>query len=102
MSSQAAHHDIDIPYLARLARLEITEEEAGVFGGQIERILGHVEQINKLNVEGIEPTAHAITVFDVIRTDTVDESLPKKTVLENAPRSANGLFAVPKVLEGSA
>ena len=99
MSTNAPHHTIDVPYLARLARLEITPEEVELFGGQIGRILDHVEQMNKLDITGIEPTAHAITVFDVIREDTVTESLPKETILENAPRSANGLFVVPKVLD---
>ena len=55
--------------------------------------------MNKLDISGIEPTAHAISVFDVIREDAVTESLPKATILGNAPRSANGLFLVPKVLD---
>jgi aspartyl-tRNA(Asn)/glutamyl-tRNA(Gln) amidotransferase subunit C len=99
MSTNAPHHTIDVPYLARLARLEVTPEEVEIFGGQLGRILDHVEQMNKLDITGIEPTAHAITVFDVIREDGVTESLPKTTILENAPRSANGLFVVPKVLD---
>lgn len=99
MSNKAPHHKIDVPYLARLARLEVTPEEVEIFGGQLVRILDHVEQMNKLDISGIEPTAHAITVFDVIREDGVTESLPKETILENAPRSANGLFVVPKVLD---
>lgn len=99
MSNNAPHHTIDVPYLARLARLEVTPEEVEIFGGQLGRILDHVEQMNKLDISGIEPTAHAITVFDVIREDGVTESLPKETILKNAPRSANGLFVVPKVLD---
>ena len=99
MSNNTPHHSIDVPYLARLARLEVTPEEVEIFGGQLGRILDHVEQMNKLDISGIEPTAHAITVFDVIREDGVTESLPKETILDNAPRSANGLFVVPKVLD---
>ena len=95
----APRHTVDVRYLAQLARLELTEEEEDLFGGQIGRILDHVEQMNRLDITGIEPTAHAITVFDVIREDAVQESLPKKTILENAPHNANGLFLVPKVLE---
>ena len=97
--SSAPHHTVDVPYLARLARLELTQEEIDLFGGQLGRILDHVEQMNKLDISGIEPTAHAITVFDVIREDGVTESLPKESILENAPRRANGLFVVPKVLD---
>lgn len=96
---KAPHHTIDVPYLARLARLEVTPEEVEIFGGQLGRILDHVEQMNKLDISGIEPTAHAITVFDVIREDVVVESLPKATMLGNAPHNANGLFVVPKVLD---
>jgi len=99
MSNAKPHHSIDVPYLARLARLEVTQEEIEIFGPQLGRILDHVEQMNKLDISGIEPTAHAITVFDVIREDAVTESLPKKTILENAPHNANGLFVVSKVLE---
>jgi aspartyl-tRNA(Asn)/glutamyl-tRNA(Gln) amidotransferase subunit C len=99
MSTNSPHHTIDVPYLARLARLEVTPEEVEIFEGQLGRILDHVEQMNKLDISGIEPTAHAITVFDVIREDGVTESLPKAAILENAPRSANGLFVVPKVLD---
>jgi aspartyl-tRNA(Asn)/glutamyl-tRNA(Gln) amidotransferase subunit C len=98
-ASQTPHHKIDVPYLARLARLEVTPEEVEIFGGQLGRILDHVEQMNKLDISGIEPTAHAITVFDVIREDVVEESLPKATMLGNAPHNANGLFVVPKVLD---
>ena len=99
MSTDAPHHTVDVPYLARLARLELTQEEIDLFGSQIGRILDHVEQMNKLDISGIEPTAHAISVFDVIREDAVTESLPKATILENAPHNANGLFLVPKVLD---
>jgi aspartyl-tRNA(Asn)/glutamyl-tRNA(Gln) amidotransferase subunit C len=98
-SPQSPHHVVDIPYLARLARLEITPEEAALFGGQIGRILDYVEQMNKLDISDIEPTAHAISVFDVIRQDAVTESLPKEVILKNAPHNANGLFVVPKVLD---
>ncbi len=98
-SPNTSHHLIDVPYLARLARLEITPEEAEVFSGQLGRILDYVEQMNQLDVTGIEPTAHAITVFDVIREDMVGESLPKSVILNNAPHNANGLFVVPKVLD---
>ena len=99
MSSDSPHHTIDVPYLARLARLELTQEEIDLFEGQLGRILDHVEQMNKLDISGIEPTAHAISVFDVIREDAVTECLPKATIMENAPHNANGLFLVPKVLD---
>ena len=90
---------IDVAYLARLARIQLTADEEALFTEQLERVLEHIAKINTLDLSGIEPTAHAITVFDVVREDVVGESLPKQVVLEEAPHAANGLFVVPKVLE---
>ncbi|MBM3857900.1 MAG: Asp-tRNA(Asn)/Glu-tRNA(Gln) amidotransferase subunit GatC [Verrucomicrobia bacterium] len=92
-------HTIDVAYLARLARLQLTAEEETLFTGQLERVLEHIAKINKLDLSNIEPTAHAISVFDVIREDLVGESLPKQVILDQAPHQANGLFVVPKVLD---
>ena len=100
MSSPTSAPDaMDVPYLARLARIAITPEEAVLFSGQLENVLTHIEQINQLDLTGIEPMAHAISVFDVVREDVISESLPKETILAQAPHNANGLFMVPKVLE---
>jgi aspartyl-tRNA(Asn)/glutamyl-tRNA(Gln) amidotransferase subunit C len=90
---------IDVAYLARLARIQLTADEETLFTGQLERVLEHIAKINTLDLSGIEPTAHAISVFDVVREDVVEESLSKQVVLEQAPHQANGLFVVPKVLE---
>ena len=90
---------IDVAYLARLARIQLTTDEEVLFTSQLERVLEHIAKINTLDLSGIEPTAHAISVFDVVREDVVGESLPKQVVLEQAPHQANGLFVVPKVLE---
>ncbi|MCX6957340.1 MAG: Asp-tRNA(Asn)/Glu-tRNA(Gln) amidotransferase subunit GatC [Verrucomicrobiae bacterium] len=90
---------IDVAYLARLARIQLTTDEEVLFTSQLERVLEHIAKINTLDLSGIEATAHAISVFDVVREDVVGESLPKQVVLEQAPHQANGLFVVPKVLE---
>jgi aspartyl-tRNA(Asn)/glutamyl-tRNA(Gln) amidotransferase subunit C len=90
---------IDVSYLARLARIQLSADEEALFTGQLERVLEHIAKINKLDLNGIEPTAHAISVFDIVREDVVGESLPKEVLLEQAPHTANGLFVVPKVLE---
>ncbi len=90
---------IDVAYLARLARIQLTAHEEALFTEQLERVLEHIAKINKLDLSGIEPTAHAISVFDVVREDMVGESLSKQIVLEQAPHQANGLFVVPKVLD---
>jgi len=98
-SDSMTTHTIDVPYLARLSRLQLTADEETLFTGQLERVLEHIAKINKLDLSKIEPTAHAISVFDVVREDVVGESLPKQVALEQAPHQANGLFVVPKVLE---
>jgi len=90
---------IDVAYLARLARIQLTADEEALFTGQLERVLEHIAKINTLDLSGIEPTAHAISVFDIVREDVVGESLPKQVALEQAPHAANGLFVVPKVLD---
>ena len=92
-------HPLDVAYLARLARIILTPEETELFTQQLDRVLEHVERINQLDLTGIEPMAHAISVFDVVREDEPHESLSKVEALANAPHQANGLFIVPKVLE---
>ena len=92
-------HLLDVPYLARLARITLSQEESELFSKQLDRVLEHVALINKIDLTGLEPMAHAISVFDVVREDKPQPSLSKKEALANAPHQANGLFIVPKVLE---
>jgi aspartyl-tRNA(Asn)/glutamyl-tRNA(Gln) amidotransferase subunit C len=90
---------IDVAYIARLARLNLTPEETAVFEGQLIEVLRHAEKLREVNVENIEPAAHALPMFDVFREDEARPSLSQEEALRNAPRSANGLFVVPKVVE---
>lgn len=94
-----AAHEINVRHVARLARLDLTEEEIKTFEGQLSRVLEHIDLLSKLDVSGVEPTAHAHPVFNVIREDTPGTSLPREAVLANAPRVANHLIIVPKVVE---
>lgn len=91
--------ELDVRYVANLARIAISDEEVATFQGQLSRILDYVTQLEKVDVSGVEPTAHANPVFNVFREDEVRESLPKAEALANAPRQANGLFSVTKVIE---
>lgn len=91
--------DLDVKKVADLARLALTESEIVEFQGQLGRVLEHVEQLSRLNLDGVEPTAHANPVFDVFREDSPTQSLTKQAALANAPQQANGLFIVTKVLE---
>jgi len=90
---------IDVTYVAQLARLQLSPEEIERYQAQLSQILSHVENLGALNVEGIEPTAHAFPQTNVFRKDEVRPSLPVSEALKNAPQRVNDLFKVPKVVE---
>ena len=71
-----AESDLDIRYLANLARLELTDQEAETYGAQLSKIIHHVEQLSTIDVTGIEPTAHATPVFDVLREYQTSKGSP--------------------------
>lgn len=89
----------DIHYAANLARIELTDEEEARMGAQLGDILGYVEKLKELNVDGVEPTAHANPVRNVTRPDEVRQGLSREAALSNAPRVVNGLIMVPKIVE---
>ena len=90
---------MDIEKVARLARLELSEEEKVTFGSQLEQILTYMEQLNRLDTSGVEPTSHAIPVYNVFREDEVKPSLPQEEVLAIAPDEEDGHFKVPRIIE---
>jgi aspartyl-tRNA(Asn)/glutamyl-tRNA(Gln) amidotransferase subunit C len=90
----------DVRYTAQLARLNLSEEEIAKFQAQLGHVLGYVEKLSAVDVAGVEPTAHAFAVQNVFRADEPRPSLAVSQALANAPRSANGLFVVPKVIDG--
>ena len=90
---------MDIEKVARLARLELSEEEKATFGSQLEQILTYMEQLNRLDTSGVEPTSHAIPVYNVFREDEVRPSLPQEEVLAIAPDEEDGHFRVPRIIE---
>ncbi len=91
--------DFDIHYTAKLARLELSPEEEETFGRQIAQVIDYVEQLQQLDVSGIEPTAHPVDLSNVTRSDITGPSLTNEEALSNAPAKANGLFMVPKIVE---
>jgi aspartyl-tRNA(Asn)/glutamyl-tRNA(Gln) amidotransferase subunit C len=91
--------DLDVAYVARLARLELNPEEAALFQKQLARVLERVARLSEVPVEGVEPSTHVFPMFDVLRDDEVRPSLTTEEALRNAPRTANNLFIVPKVME---
>ena len=91
--------EIDIKYVAHLARLQLTPDEEKKLGAQLGGILGYIEKLKELDVTGVEPTAHAVPMVNVTRADELRPSLPHDDALRNAPAQANGLFIVPKIVE---
>ena len=94
-----ASAEIDVKYVAHLARLALTPDEEKQLGAQLGSILGYIEKLRELDVTGVEPTAHAVPLVNVTRADEIRESLAHADALRNAPRQANGLFIVPKIVE---
>ena len=95
----AAASDLDVAYVARLARINLTEPEAKIFQKQLEDVLKYVETLRRVDVAGVDTAAHALPVFNVFRDDTARDWFTAEQALTNAPRQANGLFVVPKVVE---
>ncbi len=91
--------DIDIRYVAHLARLALTPDEEKRLSSQLSQILSYIEKLNQVDVSKVEPTAHAIPLLNVTRPDQPRPSLPNAVALRNAPAQANGLFLVPKIVE---
>ena len=91
--------NFDVQYVARLARIALTPAEEEKFGAQLSQVLGYIEKLQQLDVSGIEPTAHAVPLANVVRADEVRPSLTNEEALRNAPAKANGLFLVPKIVE---
>lgn len=98
-SRSMAAVEIDVSYVAHLARISLSSEEGQKLGAQLGQILGYIEKLNELDVSQVEPTAHAIPLVNVTRPDEIRASLSNEDALRNAPAQANGLFVVPKIVE---
>ena len=88
----------DVAYLARLARLAVTEAELDVFAGQLDVILAAVARVGEVAAEDIPPTSHAVPMTNVYRPDEIWPCLPRDAVLAAAPRAEDGKFRVPQIL----
>ena len=85
--------------IAQLARLELSDDELAHLAPQLGAIVGYVALLREVDTKGVEPLAHALPVQNVFREDEVADSLPREQALANAPKSRDGCFAVPAVLE---
>jgi len=91
--------NLDVAHVAKLARLHLTEEETKLLQTQLGRVLEYAEKLREPDTSAVEETAHAVPIFDVFREDEPRGWLSAEEALQNAPRQANGLFIVPKVVE---
>jgi len=87
----------DVRHVAMLARLKLTDEQVGQLQGELSSILEHVATIQNLDLEGIEPTAHAVEVTNVVRADEPRPGLDREVALLNAPECENGYFRIPRI-----
>ena len=91
--------DFDVVYVARLARINLTDAEAKAFQRQLSDVLKYVEKLHQADVSHVEAAAHALPIHNVFREDAPRDWFTAEEALGNAPRQANGLFIVPKVVE---
>ena len=82
-------------YVARLARLRLSEPEIERMARELSSVLDHIEKISELDLDGVEPTTHVVQLENVLRADEPRESWPRERILEGAPDIAQGGFRVP-------
>lgn len=88
-----------VDHVARLARLDLSEEERERMRGELSDILEHVETIQGMDLEDVEPTSHALPIKNIMRPDEVKRSLTVDDALANAPEREDGRFRVPRIVE---
>lgn len=91
--------EINVAYVANLARLDLDAESIALFQRQLGTIVDYVRQIGELNLDGIEPTSHGQPVYNVFRDDVVRAGLERDAVLANAPVRLGDEFKVPRIVE---
>jgi aspartyl-tRNA(Asn)/glutamyl-tRNA(Gln) amidotransferase subunit C len=87
-------------HVARLARLELSEEEVARMSAELSDVLGHIEKIGELDLAGVPPTTHVVEVPSALRPDVPEPSLPLEVALASAPAVADGGFLVPSPQAG--
>jgi aspartyl-tRNA(Asn)/glutamyl-tRNA(Gln) amidotransferase subunit C len=95
----SAPSDLNIDHVAKLARLALTAAEQEQFAQQLGQVLHHIEQLAKVDVSGVEPTAHAFPIYNVWQDDVARPGLPVERALQNAPAQREHMVVVPKVVE---
>jgi aspartyl-tRNA(Asn)/glutamyl-tRNA(Gln) amidotransferase subunit C len=89
----------EVEHVARLARLELTDEEKERMRAQLDSILTYIDKLNELDTSAVEPTSHVLPMMNVFRDDEVRPSLSQEETLANAPDRQELFFRVPRILE---
>ena len=89
----------DVEYVANLARIKITSQQESSLEEQLSKIIGYIDKLKELNVDGIEPSRGARIARDVFREDKVIPSECREEILKNAPSREGDYFKIPKVIE---
>ncbi|MEW6408940.1 MAG: Asp-tRNA(Asn)/Glu-tRNA(Gln) amidotransferase subunit GatC [Nitrospirota bacterium] len=89
----------EVNHVARLARLELAENEIEVFTVQLNNILTYMEKLNELDTRGVEPTSHVLPIRNVFKDDKIEASLQREKSLSNAPDRTEEFYRVPKIIE---
>lgn len=87
----------DVEHVAKLARLDVTEEEKVKFSKQLGDVLKYVEQMNEVDTSNVEPLSHVVDFNNVMRDDEIHYDCTKEQLMMNAPEEENGFFKVPKI-----
>ncbi len=82
-------------HVAKLARLELSDDEVGRMATELSSVLGHIETISKLSLDDVAPTSHVVEVANALRADVVTPCLPRDVALAAAPAVQDGGFLVP-------
>ena len=90
----------DVRHVAMLARLALTDEEVEAMRVDLNSILGYIDEIQRLDLAGVEPMAHATNVVNVTREDVCRSSFSQDVAVANAPLAENGAFVIPQIVGG--
>tara|TARA_Y100001968_G_scaffold254255_1_gene240095 strand:+ start:813 stop:1106 length:294 start_codon:yes stop_codon:yes gene_type:complete len=88
----------DVKKVANLARLDLPSDEIQTYSNQLQEILGYIEQLEKVDTEGVLPTTRAVEVVNVLRQDLVETTESREELLDLAPHREGDFFRVPRIL----
>ncbi|MGE5208178.1 MAG: Asp-tRNA(Asn)/Glu-tRNA(Gln) amidotransferase subunit GatC [Alphaproteobacteria bacterium] len=94
-----ASSNLEVAYVARLARINLTENEEKTFQKQLDDVLKYVEKLRELDVSNVDVAANVLAAYNVFREDSSRDWFTAEQALSNAPRKVDDLFIVPKVVE---